>query len=193
MTHRVTRGAAALLASAALTAATATTASAATWSHTDATQDVVEADSAAQTTTTDPSNAVTDITRVDAANNRSTVVVRVRTRAALPFKNFLVDIAVKTSTSRFTVTRGNLFGRSGTELDKGAQQVACKGMTFVIDRTARTAKVTLPRTCLGNPGFIKVGAGVVTMTSTGRMSWADDGLSTRVGNSLTLSPGIAKG
>lgn len=179
-------------ATATLALTTAGSATAATWSHVDLSHDV-KSSSDGTTYTTDPTNAFTDITRVVAANNKRTIVVKVKTRAAVPTKNFMVIVDVKTSAARYSAFKSTLPGLSGVELEKGNTQLHCKGFSIVIDRTTRITTVALPRTCLGRPTWVKVGAGAVSTDSTAATFSADDGLSTKVSDDLVLSPKIYRG
>jgi hypothetical protein len=193
MTFHPIRGAAMLAAAATLTLGTTAAASAATWAHTDATGDVASSTDDGTTSIPDPTNAVTDITRINVGNTTHTVVVGLKTRAALPGKNFIIDVEVKTATAHYSASRFSLGGMTGTELDKGHNTVHCKGFKIAVDRTTRITQVTLPWTCLGKPGWVQIGAGIVTMDATTNTQWADDALSSKVGDNLKFSPRIARG
>lgn len=192
MTSRVNQGASALLAAVALTVGTTAAASAATWSHADATKDVETSTDHGQTSTTDAENADTDITQVRAANNTGTVVVRFRTRAALPHR-FVAEIEIKTASQDFTVDRVHVGSSAGVYLSNGMDDIHCADLTFAVDRSTRWVRVSVPRTCIGNPGWVRVGAFALTMNSDDSREWADDGLNTGIGSSRVLSPRIPRG
>lgn len=195
MTRDLVRLSGATAAAAALVLAGASAASAATWSHTDATKDVLAHTSSTDKTTAAPTNTATDITRVRAVNGARSVVVKVKTRSALPTKDFIAEFAVKTATARYDATRLNVDQMSGIVFTKGASETErhCAGLKIVIDRATSMTTFTVPSTCIGSPGWVKVGVFFVTSKADDSVEWGDDGLRTGVGNDGTFSPRIAKG
>jgi hypothetical protein len=191
VTSPVTRGASAFLAAVALTLGSTAAASAATWGHGDATKDVETSTDGGATSTPDATNAVTDITQVRAANNTGTVVVRFRTRAALP-QRFVAEAVIKTATGEFTADRVHVGSTAGVYLSNGMDDISCKGLTFAVVRSTRWVRVSVPRSCIGNPGWVRIGAFVLTMNADDSREWADDGLRTGMGSSRVLSPRIPR-
>ena len=78
-----------------------------------------------------------------------------------------------------------MYYASGTEY-------RCSGLKFLIDYPNKRVVVNVPRTCLGNPSFVKVGLGFAAATTS--KVYFDDG-QVEAGNAddLVLSPGVYKG
>lgn len=189
MNSRVTRGACALLAAVAMTAGPASAASAATWSHTDAKHDVQAMDPETEAVTPAPSNTNTDITSWKVAHNAGTVVVRVGTVSNLPRSGFLY-LQIATSTAKFEVFTGKAVG--GTHLAKAnGTDVKCDGLKSATDAAHHRIQVTIPRTCIGSPHRVKVGAATVNIGTT----WTFDDANKTGGNTdnVSLSPRVSVG
>ena len=192
MSTRLLRGASALLAAAALTLGTTSVASAATWSHPDATGDVASSTDGGTTTTPAPTNTSADITALRVAHNTGSVVVRITTKTALPTSNGAAVVDIATSTAKFEVSLGKIVG--GLSLAKpSGKPVPCNGLKGVDDTVHHRVQITVPRSCIGKPHWVKVGAGVVVYKAATNTMFADDANSATVGDNLVLGNKVVVG
>lgn len=195
MTLVPTRLLAAAAASALLIGGTASSAHAATWSHVDLSRDVMGGPMDAAAPSPTPAVANADVTRVRVTHGQSAVVVRVKTRAAVPKANWLVVLKVKTPTRVYDVQSGRLFGTSTESLSRRPEHtdIECT-TTTTVDRPHRLVVLRIPRTCLKDPRWVRVGAGVATFAR--GKAFVDDGLVRGAGGQnqdLVVSPRVRVG
>ena len=190
---------AAAIAAAAAVILLPTAANAASLLRTDAVADVqsisLDDTSDNPTPTAEPTRAIGDITKTRITHN--TTSVRVETYyKALPKAGSYNDHEFRfvTNTLERTVSveagTGSWAGK-GTMYYKSGSKYSCSGLKFLIDYPNHRVIVTVPRTCLGNPKFVKVGVGFIAVS--GSKLFFDDGQLT-AGNpdNLTLSPGVTR-
>lgn len=186
---------AACLAGAALVvAATPVLASAADYKHTDASRDAtVERMDAASKARIDRREASVDIRTVRVSHTASHVVVKVRTRAAMPAGRFFLIASLRVPGGRsYELEHIKMLGTTHSQVSTNDEKVECAGYRADIDRGRRLATLVVPTTCLGDPAWVRAGVGVARFAQ--KRMWADDGLSNhRVGDSLRYSPRIARG
>lgn len=189
------RSTAALLTAGALVLAAGSTAHAADWVHVDPAGDVAKATySETQEDpgfTAAPEERRIDVRRVRVVHRSTQVLVKFKTREALPGRDFAIFAEIKTPDARYGVERVSLFGESDTTFTKGTRARSCRGLKVTIDRPARTATISVPRRCLESPRWVRVGLGVLRFR--GETVYADDGLSARIGDGLVLSPRVRRG
>lgn len=179
-----------------LITATPALASAADYTHTDATRDAVKIrlDGPGKGRT-DRREAPVDIRTVRVSHTADNLVVKIRTRSALPAKKFFVGVSLRTpGGASYEVEYLKMFGTSVNELSSGGDgdRIECAGYRVGADRARRLTTVVVPTTCLGDPAWVRVGAGVARFAH--KQMWADDGLvDRRIGNQLRYSPRIARG
>ncbi|GAA3658333.1 hypothetical protein GCM10022237_17980 [Nocardioides ginsengisoli] len=176
----------------ALLAVTPAVASAAEYVHVDPAHDVrsgrFESDGNGRL---DRRQASADIRKVHVSYTSDRLVVRIKTRAALPARGFFVGVGVRTPAGQYDSTFMKAFGGTLDALTgEEGDDIDCAGYGTTIDRAKRLTTVTIPSTCIGSPTWVKVGAGVATIKK-GRMS-ADDGLSRRLRDDLSRSPRITR-
>jgi hypothetical protein len=171
--NRSTRTLAALTSAAALTVAGMSPASAAYWAYDDAVGDVVSY-TYDESTDTDsgpnpqPANTITDITRFTASHKARRVVLTATLR----------DITAASGTMMYQVRTGqrtyDAVQRLGTSREKGPvfglyrndqrTRVRCSGARTSVDRTSEEAMVSIPRSCLGRPSWVRVGGHAYNLT-----------------------------
>ncbi|MEV5003636.1 hypothetical protein [Nocardioides sp. LML1-1-1.1] len=174
----------------ALLVSSAGVASAQSWSLADPVGDVVtihEDNSVSYA----PSRAQGDVVRTTVSHTRTTLVVRLRMRA-LPRGDWSAFAVVRTPSTSFDLTQVKIGGTRGFVLTKtnGGKVVRCAGKSARFDRTALV--LTVPRSCLGKPRTVRVGAGVALFEGESVVH-GDDALRRALGEDLRLSPPIRRG
>lgn len=142
-----------------------------------------------------PSRTIGDITKTRITHDSTRVRVLMYYRS-LPRYGFinLHEFRFLTSELERSVEvvagSGNWTGESAL-YTKAGNEWPCPGLTHVIDYTNKLVVVNVPRSCLSNPSFVKVGAGMMAVSSSGDRIWFDDA-QLNAGNTpkLTLSPGV---
>lgn len=160
----------AVAASAVLVSGLGGPAHAASTTTTDATGDAVALSGGAAS----PNNQTADITslRVTHSSSSVTVVVGLRDLAA---NNWNLVTAVQTPKARYEVLLADLGGSRYAVLSNKGKAVKCKGLTkpdAAIDTAADALTLVVPRSCLGKPASVRVGA--VMTAKQGDTPVADD-------------------
>jgi hypothetical protein len=181
-----TRTLAALTGAVALTVAGMSPASAADWAHEDAVGDVESYTYNFKKDTetgpdAEPANTDTDITRFRANHKVRRVVLETTLRDITADSGAMV-YQIRTGTRVYEAVQ-----RLGT--DRGmapafrlyrisGKRVRCSGVERSVDRTTEQAVVRIPRSCLGHPRWVRVGAIAFNFTETRTaFSWfMDDAL-----------------
>jgi len=147
--------------------------------HQDARRDVLRYSYETDSSRPAPRDRATDIVRtvVDHRPDRLVVQARVRELSRSGYRLFIaeiltsegkrfeltVDFSTKPIAARVTLTR---FSSSA--------DVECPGATWALTRSVNRVQASVPRSCLGDPGWVRVGLGVVASPRNLKSSWADD-------------------
>lgn len=180
----VRRTVAALTLSTALVAGTtalAAPAHAERWTHDDAVGDVVR-DTSGELTTV-PERTSPDITRVVANHKGRNLTIKVRTRSATRGA-FMATAMFRTPNKRLMLmaSRIPMFGTSLDLYDMNSKRddprVRCPGMKHTFDKSRTVMTTTIPRSCLGNPRWVRFSIDLTTVDlfSDDDDSYSDDGL-----------------
>lgn len=192
MSSRLTRAALVLVATATVGAGATGPASAAIWSQSDASGDVTYVTPPDYTTETlAPGDARDDIVRLRVAHNPRTVTIRLTTRA-MPRIRQLLLADIRTPTRHY----GTLPNGAHTEVVRLDGQGGCQVRAEKLDATQFRWQLTIPRACLGNPRWVRVGAALLVDQTVGseERDYSDDALrSDTEPHSLGLSPRIHVG
>ena len=170
-----------------------TAAEAKTYRHVDATGDVFSAPYKSNAFTPAPDRVVGDVIGSTVTHKRHTLVMQLRYRDLELGSEINGHVfVVRTPTMRRIVTlvAANAFPNGGVRVTKPNDAVVTCRVPHRIDYTANTATVVVPRSCLGNPKWVKVamaGASFTGFTSTSTM-WIDDALSS--GTHTVFSPRV---
>lgn len=206
------RALAALAGAVALTITGMTPASAAHWGHDDAVGDVQsQTDTFNEETgeenlgepTGAPDNTDTDVIRVG-VNHRTQRVVLKTTLRDVTVNSGVVVYDLRTGNRRYSVLQ-----RLGTDrmfpaflISRGnGDRVRCRGVERSVDRAVNRATVSIPRGCLGSPGWVRVGVGAAKLdmaklnaTETSFTTLLDDAMRDAVvRDELALSPRVRRG
>lgn len=173
----------------ALLVSSAGVASAQTWTHTDATGDVLTFSGDSESAVASPERKPGDVVRIAIAHGGRNVVIRAAMRA-VPRGDWLAHAVIRTPRGNFVVTWARLLGEREFALERAnGRNVRCAGKTF---RTVGNAvEIVVPRRCLGRPRTIRAGLGVAVFGQAGT-THADDALRTGV-DQLRLSPLLRRG
>jgi len=154
--------------------------------HRDARHDVMKATFASAELTPAPRRREGDVTRAMIDHRFRRVVLKLR-YAELTRSSTHIEIAQLRTSERRTFGLV-LFGVEG-EGDQvqlfGPDGPGCKGLWSEVDYRENTIKLSVPRRCLDNPEWVRVGVGFIT--STPKTVFLDDALSSRVRNELTMT------
>lgn len=184
MSISVSRAVPALLLSVLLPAGTvalAAPAHADRWTYDDAVGDVTHMVETATSLSveTAPEQANGDITQTVIQHRGTKVVVELRTRTPITGA-FGVNAAVRTPDQRYLVMSVRMPGMGGTHLmtlaDKPDRR--CKGLKRKLVAGKTAVRLTIPRSCIGDPRWVRVGAGLTTFGLFTGESYDDDGLRT---------------
>lgn len=173
----------------------ATPAQAEAMSHRDARHDVVrfplDAPSGAQSEPA-PGNARTDITRVQ-VNHRFDRVTSRLTLRELPTRKWVATWQIRTEIPQLFELSLIRYGTlADLTLARGGNDVSCPGLGEKINDDQETIWVSVPRSCLDRPRFVRVGAGMGTVS--GGYNFADDARRDRGvdGAHTTLGPKLRR-
>ncbi|MEI5671858.1 MULTISPECIES: hypothetical protein [unclassified Nocardioides] len=142
--------------------ATAGSAHAGTWSHEDARGDVVRIGIADDKPTgeVDPDEATTDITKFTVKHAPRKVVITLKIRDLRSGDSALIGRIVTPRTaydvSVFRTSDMRIFSLSE---GRRATDVPCRGKKQSFDTKRDRVTLTFPRVCLGNPKWVRAGAG----------------------------------
>lgn len=188
----------AVLAAAALACGTVTTASAASVVHHDAVQDVrsMPADSMSNATTAAPTQAESDVrttrTTHGARNLRMVMSFRELTRTG-DWTLHVFEIVTNEGVRREVDVEagpGAWIGRTHFTDARGRSHKCA--VTRFIDYDNNRVTVTVPRSCLSQPRWVRVGMGEARVDN--KIAYADDAsANSRVGDDLVLGPRVRRG
>jgi len=185
MSSRMSRAVPALVLSLLLPAATvalAAPAHADRWTYDDAAGDVTQVveTPSAMTIETVPEQANGDITQVTVDHRRTKVIFEVRTRSRLTGP-FAAGVQIRTPGRRFALLWMRMPGMGGAELmDFGSKDLTtrCRGLKQRLTSGKTTIRLTVPRSCLGDPRWLRVGVNLSTFSLFTGGGYDDDGLQT---------------
>jgi len=166
---------------AATTAATLTLAPAVahadSYSQTDASGDVAGSprSSSSEEFTVDPARANGDVTTSRITHLARKVRIKLTHRDLSRTNRFASSLSIRSNTGlRYVFVearKGSWAGKHGIENARGTN-VSCSGLAHKIDYVANTVLIVIPRSCLGNPRWVRVSMGTYSLTSTS--VYADD-------------------
>ncbi|GAA1538469.1 hypothetical protein [Nocardioides humi] len=123
-----------------------------------------------------------DIVRVVAKHKarKVTIAVRVRTRLTGPFA---LSSAIRTPGGRFLLMSTRIPGMGGTEMMDFKSKsedptVRCRGLKRTLNGDRTVIRISIPRSCLGNPRWFRFSVGLSTFNPFTGDSYDDDGLAT---------------
>lgn len=175
-------------------------ASADSWSHTDATGDVLDlalADHDVTGTSAVPDRAEGDIHTVAVKHARSQVRIRTLMRALPVGRGWVTVGHIVTPRARYEV-RGVFLSEGGRALvlvrKPGRKETAtrCAGLRGVFDRSSGLVGMRVPRSCLGNPRWVRVNVSVYDWNGDAS-TYADDGMDPVGWEQQVLSPKLRRG
>ena len=183
----------------ALVMSSAGLASAQRWSHTDASRDIVTFAGGED----DPVLAVApdrdegDVVSTTISHTRTKVVIRLRMRT-VPRGDWVATAQVRTPRSTYYLHQVKFDDERHFTIFADSDGPRCTAKSSRIDRTALV--LTVARSCLGNPRWIRVGAAIITFEQNPTddeevdgVSYVDDSLRRTLGGDLRFSPRLRRG
>lgn len=147
------------------------------------------------TPTAEPLRTIGDIYKGRITHSTTSVRVEVYYRA-LPKSGLFNLHQFRFKTSKLTRDLSIGAGAGGwageaTMYYASGTEYPCRGLRFLIDYPNKRVIANVPRACLGNPSFVKVGFGFASYTQD--KVYLDDGqIADSNGDDLVLSPGVYK-
>lgn len=109
-----------------------------------------------------PSVEKADITRARVAHTRGRIVLTTKVRR-LAARDWVAGWEIETPTRRYSASHMRMTGFWMTDLStRSGNEVACKRMTVDVDRDRDRVRLSIPRTCLKDPRWVRVGIGFLT-------------------------------
>jgi hypothetical protein len=187
MSISVSRAVPALLLSVLLsggTVALAAPAHADRWTYDDAAGDVTHTvvTETSVSIVTAPDQVNGDIVQVAVDHRRTKVIVAIRTRSAL-VGQFAASVDLRTRGHMFLLTSMRMPGFGGTELMDFKSHgddptVRCSGLKRKLSADRTTIRLSVPRSCLDDPRWVRVGVSLSTSSLFTEEMYDDDGLKT---------------
>lgn len=121
-----------------------------------------------------------DISQVVVEHRRAKVVVDVRTRAPITGP-FIAGLGLRTPGHRLALMWVRMPGMSSTDLMDFNDEdltVHCRGLKRKLTAGRTSIRFWVPRSCLGNPRWVRVGVTLSTLDMLTEASYDDDGLRT---------------
>jgi len=162
--------------------------------HLDARRDVLRFDYPSETSRPAPRDRATDIikTVVDHRPHRLVVQSRVRQLSRSGYRLMVAEILTSEGKRYELVVDFStkpIDSRISLRPSGSGQDVKCPGAAWSVNRSVNRVDASIPSSCLGDPGWVRVGLGVVASPRTLKTSWADDSRSRgQVGEHLKLGP-----
>jgi hypothetical protein len=147
--------------------------------HRDARRDVLLFDSKSETSTPAPRDRATDIvtTVVDHRARRIVLESRARQVRRSGYRLMVAEILASDGKRYELVvdySRKPIDSRISLERSHSAAEVECPGATWSIDPSVERVEAAVPNSCLGDPGWVRVGLALVAAPHNLKTSLADD-------------------
>lgn len=145
----------------------------------------------------DPAHTDADITKswVNHTDGRVNIKVKLRDLTSIgsgEFRQLYADI--KTNKNHQAAITYKFGGeKTGFALVRGKKEIRCRGVRNTISPSLNIIKISVPRSCLGKPTWVKVG--MAALSGSGTQFHHDDALSSRsdLTNGLRYTPKLRKG
>lgn len=165
--------------------------------HTDATGDVFvspESDGAGENFTPAPDRVEGDVTGVRVAHraNKVKLTLRYRELSRTGFAN-IHSFRIRTEKVVRDVTVFGITGhwRGEAEMSTARGRTVSCALSHTIDYATNRVTVLVPRSCLSNPRWVRVGAAGIGIDDDGN-TYADDARSTGLHDSFVLGPRVRR-
>jgi hypothetical protein len=187
-----------VVAAAAAMALAPTAANANTYRHTDAVGDVYANVGEVDTYAPAPDRAIGDVVSNTIKHKKRAVLLKLAYRdlannGEINTHVFFIRTNNMVRTVRLYATSANPGGKAVMTKGNHDKKVRCHVRRH-IDYTLNTAQVVVPRSCLGNPRWVKVGMGAVLFSGTtpADTTWIDDAMSTGTDGTAVWSPKVRR-
>jgi len=160
--------------------------------HTDASGDVVSFDPESEATTVVPDRAEGDVVRSVVRHRAHKIVLTLAYRELTAGPQVMHYYGIRTSTMKRYVALRTSASHPGGRValfDSHDKKVRCK-VGGKVDYTANTATVSVPRSCLGNPRWVKVAMAQATFGTATSPFYVDDSRATGNFNNPQFGPRV---
>lgn len=147
--------------------------------HHDARHDVLRLTGASEKKTPAPRDRSTDITTTVVDHRVHRLLLRAHVRHLTRSGYRLMITEVLTSDGKrydlvLDYSTTPIGPRVTFERFKSGQDVACSGVAWSVKRTSNRVAASVPTSCLGDPGWVRVGVGMIGARHDLKTSWVDD-------------------
>ncbi len=110
-----------------------------------------------------PDNTTADVVRTVVDHAEARLRVRIDLRELSRSRTDFAVLRVRTPAGTFEVEVERVGRRPKADLTRRSRTVECPRLRAANDRAAARVTVTIPSSCLGDPRWVQVGAGVVSL------------------------------
>lgn len=110
-----------------------------------------------------PENLTADVVRTTVDHRASRLRVRLDLRDLGRSRTYFAVLEVRTPDGRFVVETENLGRRPKADMRRRSRAIECRRLRAAGDQASSRVTVTIPTSCLGDPRWVQVGAGVASV------------------------------
>lgn len=110
-----------------------------------------------------PENLTADVVRTTVDHRASRLRVRLDLRDLGRSRTYFAVLEVRTPDGRFVVETENLGRRPEVDMRRRSGAIECRRLRSAGDQASSRVTVTIPTSCLGDPRWVRVGAGVASV------------------------------
>jgi hypothetical protein len=110
-----------------------------------------------------PENLTADVVRTTVDHRASRLRVRLDLRDLGRSRTYFAVLELRTPDGRFTVETENLGRRPKADLRRRSRAIECRSLRAAGDQASSRVTVTIPTSCLDDPRWVQVGAGVASV------------------------------
>ena len=110
-----------------------------------------------------PENLTADVVRTTVDHRESRLRVRLDLRDLGRSRTYFAVLEVRTPDGTFEVETENLGRRAKVDMTRRGHAIECQRLRAAGDQASSRVTVTIPTSCLGDPRWVQVGAGVASV------------------------------
>ena len=110
-----------------------------------------------------PENLTADVVRTTVDHRASRLRVRLDLRDLGRSRTYFAVLEVRTPDGTFEVETENLGRRPKVDMTRRSRAIECQRLRATGDQASSRVTVTIPTSCLGDPRWVQVGAGVASV------------------------------
>jgi hypothetical protein len=121
-----------------------------------------------------PENLTADVVRTTVDHRLSRLRVRLDLRDLGRSRTYFAVLEVRTPDGTFEVETENLGRRLEVDMTRRARAIECRRLRAAGDQASSRVTVTVPTSCLGDPRWVRVGAGVASVETVPSVDGAEE-------------------